>query len=400
MSASFNQMSTILRYLTTSVEETMKRIFIVSTLLLLVVTACTPAQTVNIESLTATVAAVDAARTAAAKTTIASFTSTPAPAPTAESSPTPPSEVKTAAPTPPAAPSQTPSSSSKMPCDWIGLVTDVTIPDGATLFPDTVFTKTWEIRNGGSCTWNSQYTLVYAEGERMGAVATVPLVEGSKTVPPGQTVQVSVQMTAPAATGKKTGYWILKNPAGVKFGVGSDGTKPFWIEINVSKSISLLANMCSAIWVNASEVLACPGKTTDTKGSVSRVENPKFAGGYVENEPALLLIPQQVTDGVVIGRFAPMPVAKSDFVTLVACAFDAPQCNARVVFTAQEAGGTEKTLLDVVKNAGNGTSQYSIDMSANGLVGKMVTFRMYVRANGNPTDDRIYWVNPRWVSGP
>lgn len=369
----------------------MKKIIMVWLLLGLGLVSCSGSQDSGVQALTATVAAVDAARTVAAKT--AESTSAPtAPVPT-QTVP-----VKTSTPAPSALPATTASPAiPKVPCDWIGLVTDVTIPDGAALFPDSVFTKTWEIRNGGSCTWNAQYMLAFAEGERMGALASVPLVEGSKTVQPGQSVQVSVQMTAPSTTGKKTGYWILKNPAGVKFGVGSDGSKPFWVEINVSKSVSLLANMCSAIWTNAGEVLPCPGKATDIKGSVSRIESPKFANGYVENEPAILMIPQQNTDGMVVGKFAPMPVTKSEFVTLVACASDSPQCNARVVLTAQETGGVEKTLLDVVKTAGNGITKVSLDTTANGLAGKMVTIRLYVRASGGAADDRIYWVNPRFV---
>jgi hypothetical protein len=100
-------------------------------------------------------------------------------------------------------------------CDSAGFVSDVTIPDGTLLAPEKEFTKTWEIKNTGSCTWNAAYQIVFYGGELMGAQAVQPFT-GSE-VAPGETIQVSIEMTAPATDGEYTSWWILRNANGQNF---------------------------------------------------------------------------------------------------------------------------------------------------------------------------------------
>src|SRR5512143_3278895 len=40
-------------------------------------------------------------------------------------------------------------------CDWAQFVADVTVPDGTSYAPGTTFTKTWRLKNIGSCTWTT-----------------------------------------------------------------------------------------------------------------------------------------------------------------------------------------------------------------------------------------------------
>ncbi|NJN80505.1 MAG: hypothetical protein HC797_08555, partial [Anaerolineales bacterium] len=57
----------------------------------------------------------------------------------------------------------------------------------------------------------------------------------SNTVAPGQTVDITIpQLTSPTTAGTYRGYWKLRNNTGVPFGIGSAGTKSFWVEIKVS----------------------------------------------------------------------------------------------------------------------------------------------------------------------
>ncbi|MEW6241651.1 MAG: NBR1-Ig-like domain-containing protein, partial [Chloroflexota bacterium] len=79
-------------------------------------------------------------------------------------------------------------------CDWVQYVMDVTVPDGTILAPNTPFTKTWRLKNIGTCTWTTAYALVYGYGDMMSAP---PVVYLPHDVPPGATVDVSVQMTTP-----------------------------------------------------------------------------------------------------------------------------------------------------------------------------------------------------------
>ena len=76
-------------------------------------------------------------------------------------------------------------------CDWAGFVMDVTVPDGTTLAVNTPFTKTWRLKNIGTCTWTTAYSLVYVNGDMMSAPPSVPM---PTTVAPGATVDISAQM--------------------------------------------------------------------------------------------------------------------------------------------------------------------------------------------------------------
>jgi hypothetical protein len=160
----------------------------------------------------------------------AQLTSIAQPQPT---TPAPPTAIPVS-PTTPAtsttAPTLTPSQTT-VPCDRAEFVSDVTYPDGTDLAPGAAFTKTWRLRNTGSCTWTSSYSLVFDHGDSMGAAASTQLTTG--TVAPGQTVDVSVSLTAPAVAGTYRGYFRLRNTSGVVFGIGPQAQTAFWVEIEV-----------------------------------------------------------------------------------------------------------------------------------------------------------------------
>src|SRR5512133_2292251 len=92
----------------------------------------------------------------------------------------------------------TASPASAATCDWAQFVTDVTVPDGTRYDPGTAFTKTWRLRNIGTCPWSKSYTMVYDAGEKMGTTLSVPF---TADVPPGGTIDLSVNMTAPSNAG-------------------------------------------------------------------------------------------------------------------------------------------------------------------------------------------------------
>jgi len=132
-------------------------------------------------------------------------------------------------PTPTTAATATPTlSPAETPCEWASYVTDVTTPDGTRLAPGQVFTKTWRFRNIGTCTWTTEYRLVYESGNPLGGPASVPM---PKSVTPGQTVDISVNLVAPNSEGTFYSYWRLQNADGQRFGIGSKATGVFWIKI-------------------------------------------------------------------------------------------------------------------------------------------------------------------------
>ncbi|MFL7812501.1 MAG: NBR1-Ig-like domain-containing protein [Anaerolineales bacterium] len=126
-------------------------------------------------------------------------------------------------------PSDTP-----IPCNLGRFVKDVTIPDGTKFEPGDTFTKTWRLRNVGSCAWTSGYDIVFSGGDAMDAPAAVQITSG--TVEPGSNVDVSVELTAPDDEGTYRGNWQLRDPSGVIFGIENSSSGVFWVEIKVKEA--------------------------------------------------------------------------------------------------------------------------------------------------------------------
>ncbi|NOY99717.1 MAG: hypothetical protein GXP40_11035 [Chloroflexi bacterium] len=134
----------------------------------------------------------------------------------------PPSPPATGSTNTPLVPPTLPSSPTSVPptlpptqvCDKAKFISDVTVPDGTKFSPGETFTKTWRIKNIGTCTWTTSYAIVFGSGESMNGPVAQPL---TGNVAPGQTVDISVNLTAPASDGNYTGYWKLRNASNVLF---------------------------------------------------------------------------------------------------------------------------------------------------------------------------------------
>lgn len=109
------------------------------------------------------------------------------------------------------------------------LLKDVTIPDGTILKRNEAFTKTWRLKNIGTCPWDAGYALVFLTGERMSAPDSVPL---SITLP-GESADVSVLLIAPSASGQYIGVFALRNPLGEFVMIGTSDN--IWVRIIVKK---------------------------------------------------------------------------------------------------------------------------------------------------------------------
>jgi hypothetical protein len=126
-------------------------------------------------------------------------------------------------------------------------VADVTIADGSYVAPGTTFTKTWRIRNNGTTTWTTNYKLVFVSGTQMARQSYVNL---PYNVMPGQTVDISVQMTAPAEAGSYKSSWMLMNESGSQFGVGANCQTPVWAQIINYVQVYNYNNCCGYNYYN------------------------------------------------------------------------------------------------------------------------------------------------------
>jgi len=119
-------------------------------------------------------------------------------------------------------PTITPSATSALPsitptedsCDKAKFITDVTVPDGTVFSPGKAFTKTWRVKNIGTCTWTSDYDLVFVGGEQMGGASPHHL---TGSVAPGETVDISINLSAPLTDGDYAGNWQIRNNSNVLF---------------------------------------------------------------------------------------------------------------------------------------------------------------------------------------
>jgi hypothetical protein len=109
---------------------------------------------------------------------------------------------------------------------------DENIVDGTIFKPGEVFTKTWYITNTSNCVWDTSYKIVFWDGNVLGGgyVYNLPQITG-----PGQTIPISLVLTAPTADGTYRSSWKLQTPDGINFGVGYLNAA-FYTEIVVSSS--------------------------------------------------------------------------------------------------------------------------------------------------------------------
>lgn len=171
----------------------------------------------------------NAVMTAAAETANARLTeilaSTPSPMPATDTPTLAPAtatlEATTAVPTTAAAPT----SGVQAGVDKADYVSDITIPDGTNMAPGETFVKTWRLVNSGTSTWTTAYGLSYFSGPQMGGPTKVPL---TAEVPPGKTIDISVNLVAPSESGQQIGYWKMSNATGALFDT------PVYVDINVT----------------------------------------------------------------------------------------------------------------------------------------------------------------------
>jgi len=99
-------------------------------------------------------------------------------------------------------------------CNNATLVSDVTIPDGTEMKPGDTFTKTWEIKNSGTCDWNENYKITFVGGDLFGSDTT----KIRRFVAAGNGASISLKMVAPNGSGTVTSSWQMADDSGNLFG--------------------------------------------------------------------------------------------------------------------------------------------------------------------------------------
>lgn len=314
--------------------------------------------------------------------------------------------------TPQPLPSDTPIPSpsiTPIPCDHITWGKDVTIPDGTELVPGEIFTKTWRLRNTGTCTWTSGYSLVFESGEAMGAPPATQLT--TSTVPPGQQIDVTIVLEAPVSAGNYQGNFKLRNTEGRIFGLG-DESKPFWVKITVPDitgvMLDFIATADDAKWGSGvtpydfdgpGDIQLSYGLPVDTSNGYVATQNNIVLEGGSTSGVVLETRPKNATDGYILGRYPEYKVGAGDYIKgRLGFLAEGPSGNCgagdaifQINYTLGNDLDTMTKLASWKEKCDGNLTKISLDLSA--LKGKTVRFYLIVQSNGSPSDDKAIWAS-------
>ena len=93
-------------------------------------------------------------------------------------------------------------------------IEDVTIPDHSIVERGNAFTKTWRVKNSGTCTWTPAYQIKLAGGNPISW--SKPSVIG--IVQAGQVAEISVEILSPDIPANYQAWWQLADDMGKPFG--------------------------------------------------------------------------------------------------------------------------------------------------------------------------------------
>ncbi|HET9590393.1 MAG TPA: NBR1-Ig-like domain-containing protein [Anaerolineales bacterium] len=326
------------------------------------------------------------------------MTLTPAPtsslAPTSTSSPSStPAGTSTQTPTP--APSRTPTLDRS--CDRIQVVADLNVPTNSTFAPGTQFTKIWQLKNVGTCTWTTSYRIVLVNGDRIGGRNLMPL---PSEVAPGETIELRMNFTAPRLEGFYRGSWQLRNDQGQVFDMAATANRPFSVAIRVKAPpptgtvYDFVASGCSAQWSSAAGTLPCPSTTRDSRGFVWRQSLSRLENERILVRPSLLTVPQNTSNGYIRGVYPAFRVQEGDrFRAIVNCEAGATACSVRFRLEYQVGSGPVQELWEADERYDGNTTPVDLDLSA--LAGQDIRFTLTVLSQGAASGDRALWVEPR-----
>jgi len=126
--------------------------------------------------------------------------------------------------------------STPKPTYRVGNVIDVTYPDNTVVKPGASFTKKWKLTNTGTGTWSPSFKLVFVSGDAMSGPASKMI---GLAVPPGQSIDVSVDLVAPSTPKTYQGKWMMQTDSGDNFGIGEDSSGSFWVKVIVQEDFAI-----------------------------------------------------------------------------------------------------------------------------------------------------------------
>ena len=316
------------------------------------------------------------------------------PSPTATLPPPTATNIPTSTPLPTATKTTAPTAT-PIPCNRAAFITDVTVSDGSLFTPNSQFSKVWRLKNNGRCAWTAKYELVYFSGDKMNGASVTKF---NTRVEPGESIDVGVVLTAPASSGEYLGYWMLRTVDGDMFGIGAQGDKPFWVNIEVIDSgtsfvYDFAEKFCEAKWQDKNSPLPCQGAVGTEENIIRLSDSIVMETGTTEDELGLWINVGKLNQ--VSGTYPALIIQAGDrFVTQIGCFYDSTACHARFKLSYKEVG------VDTLIELGSWVEKYDnssqiIDLDLSSLAGKNVKLILSVTSLTNSGPIEVFWFVPR-----
>lgn len=285
------------------------------------------------------------------------------------------------------------------------VILDTPVELGTTVMPATHFTKTWRVQNDGECTWTTQYALVQVSGSSMGAPAEQAL---EIEVAPGESLDISLALTAPSEAGSHRGEWMLRNANGNLFGVAASGGAPLITEYQVADlPVGVVYEFdqvhCLAVWhSNLATFLPCDGGDDEEDpriGYVRLVVDASLEDNNPNNSPIIEVKPNNQDGGWINGFFPPITLQQGDhFLAEVGCLSENPDCSIIFQLEYQRQDGSVGRLGEWDQVQDREASSIDVDLSE--LTGESIRLILRMEENGGRSLQGIgYWLDARIERG-
>jgi hypothetical protein len=262
--------------------------------------------------------------------------------------------------------------------------------------------------------------MVFISGDKMNGPDSVSM---PRTIAPAQTVDISVNFTAPNAVGQYQGYWQLQTSDGKNFGVGASATEHVWVKIKVTEPIintmtvtpalsataslvqptstvtvlsDFVGNACTAQWQTSAGTLPCPGAEGDPRGFVLVRNQANLEDGSTVTLPTLLTYPQDSPDGYILGIYPEYQVQSGDhFQATVGCEQNATLCSVLFRLSYLDSIGAPHDLWTLGEFYDG--KYFNLDLDLSQLAGQKVRLTLSTASLGSAAGDRALWVAPRII---
>ena len=278
-------------------------------------------------------------------------------------------------------------------------VSDLTVPDGMTITPNTNITKSWYVTNSGTCTWNSGYKVIYHSGDEVGKKKEFDILEPGAFIRPGESAVISAELIAPVKIGSSySTYWAMKADTGEEFGAGPANTVYLSSNFRVEDRFIVTQNFGNLKCADDYGYFTCGVNSSDrSRGAVYYDESPMLESGTWQGNAGIAVRPPAGENTTVRFEFGPLRFPRlSSFYTNFCCRPDTPQCDVQIRLYIREAGYPERLIQEIREWNDGYLGEWKYILDDIGIYDQDFTYILEVQTNGgSEDDDLIFFTNTR-----